>query len=110
MRQSKYIRRSLFLGLTGLIIIGFSMNASSGRIFSGAFQDSTESVNSDSLNLAEGKKLYRSKCRRCHALYDPGDYKLRVWKENLDEMKYKAGLNKEEYEKILFYLKAKCKK
>jgi hypothetical protein len=72
--------------------------------------DSTVSVNPDSVKLADGKKLYQSKCKKCHALYDPKDYKLRVWKENLDEMKYKAELKNEEYEKILLYLKENCKK
>ena len=72
--------------------------------------DSTVSVNADSLSLAEGKKLYRSKCKKCHALYSPKDYKLRVWKENLDEMRYKAELEDEEYEKIFLYLKNNCKK
>jgi hypothetical protein len=72
------------------------------------FPDSVNSV--DSLLISEGKTLYESKCRKCHTLYKPGDYKLSQWKKNLKEMKYKAELNNEEYKKILAFLEENCKK
>lgn len=72
-------------------------------------------VTSDSLELkkiklAEGKLLYEKKCQKCHTLYEPKDYKLKQWKENLIEMKEKAELNKNEYKLILEYLTENCKK
>lgn len=70
--------------------------------------DSTNS--SDSLNLVKGEKLYKSKCGKCHALWNPKDYKLKTWKRNLDEMKEKAELNAEEFDLIFAYLRANCKK
>jgi cytochrome c5 len=87
-------------------MFSISPNRSSGITFS----DSTISASSDSLNQAEGKKLYRSKCKKCHELYSPKDYKLRIWKENLEEMRYKAELSDKEYDLIFLYLKENCKK
>jgi hypothetical protein len=60
-------------------------------------------------NLKQGAGLYEKKCQKCHELYIPGDYTLRQWKENLDEMKDKAELTKGEYKLILGYLSANCK-
>lgn len=60
--------------------------------------------------LAEGKALYEKKCQKCHRLYLPKEYKLKQWKENLDEMKEKAELTKNEYKLILGYLSENCKK
>jgi mono/diheme cytochrome c family protein len=60
--------------------------------------------------IAEGKNLYKGKCGRCHELHDPKEYKLKSWKDNLVEMKDKAELTKKEYDKILAYLAANCRK
>jgi len=86
-----------------------------GYSASGFYFDSLKTASSDSLNsiaagLKEGKKLYKAKCNKCHELYKPKDYKVEEWKENLNEMKDKAELNKDEYEVILGYLSANCKK
>ena len=89
---------------------------SSGFYFTDSLKESdTLRVVSDSLELkkiklAEGKELYEKKCRKCHELHAPKDYRLKAWKENLDEMKEKAELNKNEYNLILDYLSANCKK
>lgn len=60
--------------------------------------------------LAEGKALYEKKCQKCHILYLPKDYRLKQWKENLNEMKEKAELTQNEYKLILGYLSKNCKK
>ncbi len=60
--------------------------------------------------LQQGKLLYEKKCQKCHMLYEPRDYRLKQWKENLVEMKEKAGINKDEYILILGYLSANCRK
>jgi len=60
--------------------------------------------------LKEGKFLYEGKCGRCHELHNPKEYKLKSWKRNLEEMKYKAKLDKKEYDLILAYLSANCRK
>ncbi len=72
-------------------------------------------VNNDSLlivkqNLAEGKKLYEKKCGRCHALHEPDEFSQKKWKRNLNEMREKAGLSKEQYSLILGYLYSKSRK
>jgi cytochrome c5 len=79
--------------------------------YHGEIKQYSDSVNNaDTLFVAEGKTLYEAKCRKCHTLYKPGDYKLSQWKKNLKEMKYKAELNNDEYKKILAYLEENCKK
>lgn len=60
--------------------------------------------------LAEGKGLYEKKCQKCHKLHKPKEFTLKLWKENLDEMKDKAELTKSEYKLILKYLSENCKK
>lgn len=75
-----------------------------------SFVDSTISSTTDSLNLAEGRTLYQSRCKKCHALYSPKDYKLKVWKKNLDEMRFKAELTEKEFDLIFLYLKQNCRK
>jgi hypothetical protein len=77
--------------------------------------DSLKIVTVDSAKIfenefSEGKKLYRVKCKRCHELYKPKDYKLETWVDNLDEMKVKAELDEREYKLILGYLSVNCKK
>ena len=65
--------------------------------YKGSYKTISDSViTSDTSIISEGKTLYESKCRKCHALYEPGDYKLSRWKKNLKEMKFKAELNNEE--------------
>jgi hypothetical protein len=73
-------------------------------------KDSVNSQISDSLRLIDGRKLYKKRCHKCHALYSPKDYKLQKWKENLDEMKKKAALSDDEYDLIYLYLKTYSKK
>jgi cytochrome c5 len=74
--------------------------------------DSLQSADSVKVKMEidEGKKLYKAKCKGCHALYSPKDFKLKKWKENLKEMKFKAKLTNNEYELILKYLSVNCKK
>ena len=62
------------------------------------------------LRLDEGKKRYKKNCGKCHLLYEPRDFKLSVWKKNLDEMTEKADLSETDHDLILLYLAANCKK
>ncbi len=106
--------------VVSILLMQASQNGYSASGF--YFTDSTTITVSDSTpslidsvlvakeNLAEGKTLYEKKCQRCHELHSPKDYRLNVWKENLEEMKDKAGLTKGEYRLILGYLAANCKK
>lgn len=103
--------------LCGFFYLQYDIKSDTANYFfadSHKISDSLKSVN-DSLELkkiklAEGKLLYEKKCQKCHMLYEPKDYKLKQWKENLVEMKEKAELNKEEYSLILGYLSVNCKK
>lgn len=84
------------------------------QLYDGDYIDSISSGNNDSREVVEelnkGKELYKQKCKTCHTLYKPRDFKLRVWKENLEEMRFKAGLTNNEYDLILNYLSKNCKK
>jgi len=92
-------RAFVLICLSAFSLVGFFLNpasSSSGNPF--CLSDSTHSTGS--LNLVLGKKLYKSKCGKCHALYSPKDYKLKTWKQNLDQMKNKADLTANEYDLI----------
>ena len=52
-----------------------------------------------------GKKLYESKCLRCHKDLDPTIYEDMTWKRWLWKMKDKARLDNEEYGDLSDYLK-----
>lgn len=52
-----------------------------------------------------GKKLYESKCLRCHKDLDPTIYEDMTWKKWLWKMKDKARLDNEEYGDLSDYLK-----
>lgn len=69
-----------------------------------------DSLELQKIKLAEGKLLYEKKCGRCHTLYEPGEFKQKEWKRNLNEMKEKAEITQEQYFLIYGYLSANCKK
>jgi|SRR4030095_11597860 mono/diheme cytochrome c family protein len=97
----------IFLGFLGGSMF---FNTASSVKYDGTLQDSITTPLSDSLNMAAGKKLYESKCGKCHALFKPKEYKMKQWKENLDDMMNKAELKEDEYKLIFAYLKENCRK
>ena len=108
----------IFFSAIGILTLAFSSINSSERINQYIYQDSTLSSSADSLlileernmKMAEGRKLYEAKCQKCHVLYEPGQFRLKKWVRNLEEMKHKAELMKDEYDLILEYLSSNCKK
>lgn len=102
----------IFLSILFLVQISESSYTESGN---NLYSDSTLSIPDSAAivqqqQLAEGNELYRKKCQKCHELYKPKEFRLKQWKENLDEMKEKAELTKNEYKLILGYLSENCKK
>ncbi|HWA06796.1 MAG TPA: hypothetical protein VG961_09625 [Ignavibacteria bacterium] len=69
-----------------------------------------DSIGIKKQQIAEGRKLYEKKCGRCHMLHEPGEYKIKQWKRNLNEMQEKAELKNNEYNLILGYLSENAKK
>jgi len=103
--------------LCGFLYLQYDIKSDTANYFyadslslSDSVKAALDSLELKKIKLAEGKLLYEKKCRKCHALFEPKDYKLKQWKENLVEMKEKAELNKNEYSLILGYLSANCKK
>lgn len=56
-------------------------------------------------NQSPGKKLYETKCIRCHEHHDITVYEDMTWKRLLFKMKNKARLDDEEYGDLSDYLK-----
>jgi hypothetical protein len=50
------------------------------------------------------RKLYTSKCARCHKLYDPANYSDSEWRTWMDKMNRKAKLKPDQVELLLRYL------
>lgn len=99
----------LFVSLTG----GFNGNESSADGQSppvDSLKAAGDSVGVKVDVTAEGKKLYRKKCSKCHSLYSPKEFRFKKWMDNLDEMRVKAGLKENEYLLIKEYLSETCKK
>jgi len=94
--------------------LDYDAGGETGQPYDRDYIESISSVYNDSLEAVEelnkGKELYRQKCKTCHSLYKPKDFKLNVWKKNLEEMRIKAGLTNNEYDLILNYLSKNCRK
>ncbi len=56
--------------------------------------------------IEKAKKLYLTKCSKCHRLYVPKEYDDATWSEWMEKMKTKAHLNEDQYEQISHYLES----
>jgi len=54
--------------------------------------------------MAAGKKLYVTKCARCHKFYDPASYTDEQWADWMQKMRKKARLSNEQHELLSRYL------
>lgn len=57
-------------------------------------------------DVAAARKLYVTKCARCHEFYDPTKYDDAKWSEWMSKMKRKARLNDDQYNKLDSYLQS----
>jgi cytochrome c553 len=55
-------------------------------------------------DISTGKKVYTSKCSRCHKFYDPTAYDDSKWATWMGKMRDKARLNDEQYRQLSAYL------
>lgn len=53
---------------------------------------------------AGARKLYLTKCSKCHKLYDPAKYTDQQWQAWMDKMSHKAKLSSEQKELITNYV------
>jgi mono/diheme cytochrome c family protein len=74
-------------------------------LFAAAMAVSATGAAEQSAAPPPGKKLYESKCLRCHKDLDPTIYEDMTWKKWLWKMKDKARLDNEEYGDLSDYLK-----
>jgi len=54
--------------------------------------------------LVRAKKLYTTKCARCHKFYDPQRYTDEQWAMWMDKMRRKARLTQEQFALLSAYL------
>ena len=59
--------------------------------------------------LDQGKSIYTTKCNRCHAAKNAGNYTFGQWQGILRSMVPKANLNAEEESQVTAYVKANAK-
>src|ERR1051325_4682503 len=55
-------------------------------------------------DAAKGRKIYTSKCARCHKLYDPQKYSDAEWSKWMEKMSRKSKLNVDQTETLSRYL------
>jgi hypothetical protein len=53
---------------------------------------------------AQARKLYLTKCAKCHKLYDPSKYSDPQWEVWMDKMSRKAKLRPEQQEALARYV------
>lgn len=57
-------------------------------------------------DIAAGRKLYATKCARCHKLYDPAGYDATEWHSWMTKMSKKARLKAGQEQLLSRYLEA----
>ncbi len=57
-----------------------------------------------SSELKDGRKLYVTKCARCHKFYDPAKYPEAEWNSWMEKMSKKAKLKPDQKELLARYL------
>lgn len=73
----------------------------------GVFLAACSSLAGVELSPAESrlaKKLYLSKCSKCHEFYNPGDYSEPDWRSWLQKMRKKSKLKPEQFDLLSRYL------
>ena len=54
--------------------------------------------------IKDAKKIYTSKCAKCHKFYDPAAYDQSEWDEWMQKMRKKSKLKPDQYELLSRYL------
>ena len=57
-------------------------------------------------DAAAGKKIYVTKCARCHKFYDPAKYGEEDWNNWMEKMRQKARLKDDQYTLLSSYLQS----
>jgi len=60
--------------------------------------------------LNDGKQIFSTSCKKCHALYEPSSRTAQEWKPILVVMTAKANLSTVETSKVADYIYSTCKK
>src|SRR5262245_61011405 len=56
--------------------------------------------------LSEAKRLYKSKCSRCHKFYNPSSYDEVEWPDWMEKMRKKSKLKDEQFDLLKRYTEA----
>ena len=67
------------------------------RVCAGEAQDLSES------DFKEARRLYVSKCSRCHKFYEPSAYTEADWHDWMEKMRKKSKLKPHQYDLVLQY-------
>jgi hypothetical protein len=69
-----------------------------------AFTGAVKAGDLTELETKKAKKLYVSKCAKCHKLYDPGKYSDAEWQSWMTKMARKARLKPDQRELLSRFL------
>ena len=69
----------------------------------------TSSATVTNEQYADGDKIFKMKCGRCHALKNPGKYTLQEWTKWLDKMAPKARLNDDQKAQVFNFVSVNAK-
>ncbi len=68
-----------------------------GRVFGGEISELS------SKELTEARRLYNSKCSRCHKFYNPSLYHDAEWQDWMEKMRKKSKLKNEQFDLLMRY-------
>jgi mono/diheme cytochrome c family protein len=57
-------------------------------------------------SLPPGKRLYSTKCARCHQLYDPAAYDEKKWNMWMEKMRQKTRLTDNQFKQLDEYTRS----
>src|SRR4030088_2027889 len=60
-------------------------------------------------DMAAGRKVYLSKCAKCHKLYDPTKYSDKEWQAWMRKMSRKAKLSPDQQRMLSNYIEARLR-
>jgi mono/diheme cytochrome c family protein len=93
---------------------GLRRLARSLRLLAGALACALSCISASSAELSSpsainGEKLYRSRCAKCHKMYDPAKYSDQQWQIWMEKMGSKARLKPEQKKAVADYVEEKLR-
>ena len=82
-------RSAILISLSALLVVAVGLGCAASRPIGDG---------------SSGAKIYRARCRSCHALYEPTRKSLEWWQANLDKYAKRAHLKPAERDSVMSFV------